>query len=189
MIRRKNYFIKKRFQFNFISRFLLLILLEAVLIAGLFMYISNDTLTTGYFNSILTIERTPNFFFIPALLIMLIVAVGIGISGMFIFILLSHRIAGPLYRFEKDLEEIGLGNLTKRISIRRTDQLEELKNALNILIDSLDRKMGEMKNRLIELKELASKKDDPEITVKIQKTIRLLENEIEQFKVSSTPKE
>jgi len=189
MFRRKNYFIKRNFQVNFISKFLILILLEAILIVGLFMHVSNNTLTTGYFDSILTIERTPDFFFVPIILIMLIVAIGIGIAGMVVFIMLSHRIAGPLYRFEKDLTEVGSGDLTKRINLRKTDQLAELKESLNIFIDSLDQRMSRIKNNLSELQELVSKKDEPGNTEKIYKMIEVLNDEIEHFKVTSEPNE
>jgi len=189
MIRRKNYFIKKNFQVNFISKFLILILLEAVLIVGLFMRVSNNTLTTGYFDSVLTIERTPDFFFVPIILIMLIVAIGIGIAGMIVFIMLSHRIAGPLYRFEKDIMEVGSGDLTKRINLRKTDQLAELKESLNIFIDSLDQKMSRIKNNLAELKELVSKKDDPGNIEKIYEMMELLNEDVEGFKVTSEPNE
>ena len=186
MIRRKNYFIKKKFQFNFIFRFLLLLLLEAALIAGLFMYISSNTLTTGYMDSVLKIESTPNFFFLPFLLIMLIVAIGIGIAAMVVFIMLSHRIAGPLYRFEKDLEDISSGDLTKRISLRKTDQLTELKESLNVLIDSFDHRMARIRSHVAELKELVDKRGDP---AKINRLVETLKSEIEYFKVTLGSKE
>ncbi len=189
MIRRKNYFIKKRFQISFLYRFILLLLLESVLIGWLFMYISNNTLTTGYLNSILRIERTSNFFFIQILFIMLIVGLGITIAGMIIFILLSHRIAGPLYRFEADLKEIGSGDLTKRINLRKTDQLAELKEALNALVGSFDQRMRRIKNNLAMVKKMLAEKDSPENNVKIRKAIELLEDEIDQFKVTSGPGE
>jgi len=47
---------------------------------------------------------------------------------------LSHRIAGPLYRIEKHIEEIiENGNLTE-IKIRKKDELHDLVNTLNELI-------------------------------------------------------
>ncbi|MDP2922850.1 MAG: methyl-accepting chemotaxis protein [Candidatus Omnitrophota bacterium] len=188
MLRRRNYFIKKKFQVGFFYRFLILLVLEAALIVGLFMYISTDTLTTGYSNSTLTIKSTPSFFLIPFLLIILIVCVGIGIAAMIIFILLSHRIAGPLYRFEKILNEISTGDLTKRISLRKTDQLTELKEALNILMESFDQRLGRVKNNLFELRELLAK-NDPANSEKIYKAIELLKDEIDHFKVTSGSKE
>ncbi len=189
MIRRTNYFIKKRFQLHFLYRFLVLLLAEALLIAGLFMYISSNTLTTGYFDSILTVERTPSFFFVPFLLIILIAAIGMGITGMVVFILLSHRIAGPLYRFEQDLEEISGGDLTKRINLRKTDQLTELQESLNMMLESFDQRIARIKARAAELKELASKKGDPETIAKIHETIESLSREIDRFKATSGPKE
>ena len=189
MIRRKNYFIKKRFQMGFIYRFILLLLLESLLIAGLFMYISSDTLTTGYFNYILKIERTSDFFFISFLLITSIVVIGMAMIGMAVFILLSHRIAGPLYRFEKDLAEMAQGDLTKRIALRKTDQLTELKEALNILIDSFDQRIGRMKHSVSRLSDLLSKKDDPENIQKLSKEIELLKSEIDNFKVTPRSEE
>ena len=184
MIPRRNYFIKKKFQLTFIFRFLILILIEAALIGGLFMHISTDTVTTGYFNSILTVERTPNFFFAPVVFIMLIVGVGVAIAGMIVFILLSHRIAGPLYRFERDLEEIAAGDLTKRINLRKTDQLADFKEALNSLIESLDHRMGLIKTSFAELKELLAKKDDPAAASKIEKDLNILKNQIDHFKAT-----
>jgi len=188
MIRRSNYFIKKGFQFNFALKFMLLILLEAGLIAGLFLQISGNTLTTGYSNSILTIERTPNFFLWPFFLIILITAIGIGIAGMIVFIFLSHRIAGPLYRFEKDLGDIGYGDLTKRISLRKTDQLTEIKEALNSLIATFDERMARIKGTLVELKSLTDK-GEPGNSAKIQIAVKKLKEDLDRFKVTSGPNE
>ncbi|MFA5145925.1 MAG: methyl-accepting chemotaxis protein [Candidatus Omnitrophota bacterium] len=185
MIRRRNYFIKKRFQLKFALSFVLLLVLEAALVISLFMRVSTDTVTTGYLDSVLRVESTPSFFFVPFLLILMITGVGICAAAMIIFILLSHRIAGPLYRFEKDLEEIGFGDLTKRIALRNSDQLTELKEALNVLVESLDQRVGKIKESTEELRQLISKKDDPASAEKILKVMETLRNEIEHFKVSS----
>jgi methyl-accepting chemotaxis protein len=185
MLRRKNYLIKKRFQIGFFYRFIVLLGLEAVLIAILFMHVANDTVTAGYLDSILSVETTSHFFFIPFLLIVLIVGVGIAIAAMVIFILLSHRIAGPLYRFENVLNDINTGDLTKRVSLRRTDELIELKEALNVLMESFDQRLGRVKTNLSELKDLLSK-NDPANSEKIYKAIELLKKEIDHFKVTSS---
>jgi len=182
---RKNYFIKKGFQMNFLLRFLVLLVLESVLIAGLFMYISTNTLTTGYMDYTLKIERTANFFLIPFILIAAIVVIGISIAGMIMFILLSHRIAGPLYRFEKILAAVEGGDLTSRVYLRKTDQLMALKGSLNVFIDSLDGRMGKIKRILEEARTLLSKKEDPQTMTKMEAVISRLKDEIEHFKVTS----
>jgi len=185
---RTNYFIKKGFQFNFALKFMFLIILEAALIAGLFMCISGNTLTTGYENSILTVDNTSNFFFWPVLIVILITTIGIALAGMVVFIILSHRIAGPLYRFEKDLGEISYGDLTKRISLRKTDQLTEIKEALNSLVNTFDERMARIKSILIELKSLTDK-GEPGNSAKIQNIVKKLKEEIDRFKVTASPNE
>src|SRR3990172_8935037 len=120
--RRRNYFIKKKFQVDFSVKFLIIILIEAFLAAGLFLYLSKGTLTTGYFGSELKIARTYDFF-LPTLLFSNLIIVGItGIIGIVALILLSHRLAGPLYRFEKVLNDISKGDLTRRFKLREKDE-------------------------------------------------------------------
>ena len=186
MMQRRNYFIKKGFQANFAIRFVILILLEAALIAGLFIYISGDTLTTGYADSILKIERTTNYFMLPMILVILISVVGVGLAGMIVFIVLSHRIAGPLYRFESDLRDVGYGDLTRRINLRRSDQLTDIKEALNSMISTFDERMARLKALIMELKTLAESGEQFN-SARVQTAINKLKDELDRFKVTSGP--
>ena len=188
MHKRKNYFIKKKFQMNFLSKFVILIFLEAILTAGLFMYVSTDTITTGYLNSTLRIEKTPDFFFVSLLLIALIAIVGIGIAAMIIFLLLSHRIAGPLYHFEKTLKEAEDGDLTVRIYLRKTDELTKLKEAINSALSSIDSRLGRIGKGLSEAEELLSNPDDSQAVSKAKSKVNLIKDEIAYFKVSPISK-
>ena len=190
LFRRRNYFIKKKFQMSFLSGFILLLVLESILIGGLFMHASTNTLTTGYFDSVLRVERTSDFFYISFLLITFIVVIGMGIIGMVVFVLLSHRIAGPLYRFEKTLEAIESGDLTTRISLRKKDEITELKSGLNAAIDSLDIRLGKIKNGLIDLRSILKSHSpaDQEAMQTLNAVIDSLENELGHFKVSSDNK-
>ncbi len=185
MQRRKNYFIKKKFQLNFLSGFILLLILESLLIGGLFMHLSSDTLTTGYSNSVLKVERTSDFFFVSFLLSTFIAAGAMAIVGMGVFILLSHRLAGPLYRFESTLKDLENGDLTQRINLRKTDEITALKESLNTLIESMDTRIGRVKKGITELHLLISKKNAPASLEKIYSIIELLEDEFDHFKVSS----
>ena len=146
--RRKNYFIKKSFQTKFSLRFVLLIALEALLITGLFFYISKGTLTTGYSGAELRIEKTSNFFYMSFIFIILITAIGIGMVGMLVFIFYSHRIAGPLFRFQRSLQDLSGGDLTGRIHLRRKDQLGDMAESVNHTAESLDRQIGRLKKEI-----------------------------------------
>lgn len=180
--RRKNYFIKKRFQMNFFYKFILLLILESILIVSLFMYISGNTLTTGYLDSVLRIERTGDFFLVPFLLMTLIVVLGISLVGMVVFILLSHRIAGPLYRFEKALEQLRDGDLTTTVRLRSTDQLFELQNSLNSFIETLAKRLSVIKTKLEETQELTHSKD-ADLVSKLNQKLSEIKDEINRFKI------
>jgi methyl-accepting chemotaxis protein len=53
-------------------------------------------------------------------------------------LLVSHRIAGPIYRLEKAIEEFVSGNLKERIRLRKTDEFKEIETAVNKLAEYLE---------------------------------------------------
>jgi methyl-accepting chemotaxis protein len=55
-----------------------------------------------------------------------------------ISVLFSHRIAGPLYRLEKNLDALASGDLTVSTRFRGMDQLSALADELNGLVRSLN---------------------------------------------------
>ena len=149
--KRKNHFIKKGFQLDFSVRFLLLIIVEAILLAGLFWYLSLNTLTTSYQGAQLRIENTSSFFF-PLMAYEGLIVIGVvGIIGLIGLIFISHKIAGPLYRFEESLKEIGEGNLTHKVTLRKRDQLSDLSETLNNFTSGVDRKVLDIKLTIHEM--------------------------------------
>lgn len=146
--RRSNYWIKKSFQSSFSARFALLLLIEAVLIGLLFLFVSKGTLTTGYQGSDVRVEYTSQFFMTSFLLIASLVAGVTAGAGMLVFILFSHRIAGPAFHLHKALNEMIRGNLTYKIRLRKKDELGDLAQAVNLASQSLDQKIGQIKREI-----------------------------------------
>jgi len=70
---------------------------------------------------------------IPGLMLsVLAFSFGILIPILFGFgVILTHRIAGPLHRFELYLDQVVRGETTKPCTIRSGDQLQSLCNAIN----------------------------------------------------------
>lgn len=181
--RRRNYFVKKRFQTRFSVYFLALLILEAILIGALFLYVSKGTLTSAYLQEGLRIERTSSFFFVSFIMISLIVGVAVGLSAFAVFIYLSHRMAGPLYRFEKSLNEVANGDLVYRIRLRKTDQFMELQDSLNGFIKSMDNRVGDIKqDASVILKMLKQEKIDREA---LREAAEKLKDRLEFFKTST----
>jgi len=111
--RRHNYFIKKEFQRNFIIKFCTLVVIGAALSGGIIYTLSKSTVTTTFENSRLMIKSTADFILPSVLLASAVVIAVIGLATIAITLFTSHRIAGPLYRLEKDVEEVAAGNLYK----------------------------------------------------------------------------
>ncbi|MBI3754110.1 MAG: methyl-accepting chemotaxis protein [Deltaproteobacteria bacterium] len=194
--RRRNYFIKKKFQFDFAVKFLILIAIEAVLAIGLFLYVSKGTLTAGYSGPELTVARTYDFF-LPILLFSNLIIVGAtAVAGLVVLIFLSHRIAGPLYRFENILNDLSKGDLTRRFKLRETDQLLELEKGINEMANTLDRNVGDIKSAAAALTQLASEmqtaaasnpsasKSLERLLQEISRTLRELKGSADFFKTS-----
>jgi methyl-accepting chemotaxis protein len=60
-------------------------------------------------------------------------------------VLVSHRIAGPLYRFRSVFKAVATGDLSIRANLRKTDYLEKESDSLNEMIMSLRVKLTEIK--------------------------------------------
>jgi methyl-accepting chemotaxis protein len=74
-----------------------------------------------------------------------VVALIIG-SALF-SIYLTHRLAGPLYRFERHAADLAQGNLSLRIRLRYNDELQELARMINETVEKLDGTLGEIRDR------------------------------------------
>ena len=70
---------------------------------------------------------------------------------------IPHSFAGPLYRIERDLKErIGEGDLTTRFYLRKGDKVKELAESLNIMLEKLNLKIGDVKTISNDLSLLSS---------------------------------
>ena len=137
--KRKNYFIKKEFQTRFILKFCVLVILGAILSgAMLFSYVFyRGTVTTAFVDSRLSIVTTADYIFPILMIASLAAVVLIGIGTVITVMYLSHRIAGPLFRIEKSLEEISSGNLGLKINLRSTDEIQRMAGKINEMTSNL----------------------------------------------------
>jgi len=150
--KRKNYFINKAFQSEFILKFCGLVVLGSA-VFGVILYIfSKHVLTTSFENSRLVIKSTADYL-LPGLLFGgIIVAILTALAAGIVVMLMTHRIAGPMYRFEKYISDIGSGRLCSDLKIRKKDQFQSMVAALNKM--TADLKLG-----LTEVNEVSAKLD------------------------------
>ncbi len=65
-----------------------------------------------------------------------LIAITLGAGAFAIYF--THRLAGPLHRFEQCARELVQGNLAMRLQFRKSDKLHELRDLLNHAVATLD---------------------------------------------------
>ena len=153
--RRRNYYIDKKFQTYFILKFCVLVLVGSF-ISGFIIYaMSKSTVTTTFVNSRLAIQSTADYILPAVFLASLVVIAIIGIATIAVTLFTSHKIAGPLYRMDKDLQEVMNGNLKLRFNLRIGDEIKPLAASLDLMTQTLRARIDEMKKCVGELESRA----------------------------------
>jgi len=142
--KRRIYLVKKDFQLKFILKFCLILLAGVIVSTGLLFFLSQDTLTSSFQDSRLHIKST-GLAILPAVIYTNLFTLGLVIlTAIVVILFITHKIAGPLFRLEKELTRIGNGDLTGRISLREEDQITEIADSINKTADQLHKKIQEI---------------------------------------------
>ena len=150
-IRRTHYLIKPGFQLK-CAGFNLIVLLLACLVFG-FIFYKSGTVTMITEISQIYPEKVPGFIMklvLKQVLFTVLIFLPIVLAGS---IYLSHKVAGPAYRLEKDIKKIAGGEFGLRVRIRKGDELQELTNEINGMVE----KTG---NMVMKIKDSARKMQD-----------------------------
>ncbi len=151
---RTNFLTKRDYQLRLALRICALILIGAVISSGLLFFFSKNTLTTTFENSNLTIKSTASAILPTVLLTNLVTLTLICIAAIIIILIVTHRITGPMLRFQKEFNYISQGDLTHDIRVRRNDQVEELTADLNAMREKLRLKIRHVKTEIDEIEKL-----------------------------------
>jgi methyl-accepting chemotaxis protein len=110
------------------------VLIVMLVLVQIHTYLTIQSILPNLFSSVLGKQvRTIQFWLAVNSLIYVAV---VGILSVF----LSHKIAGPIYRFETAIQEVlDSGDSTKRIALRKGDELHSLADRLNRLLEKFSR--------------------------------------------------
>lgn len=143
--RRRNYFIKKDLQGKYIFSFFIFVILGSILFTAILSFLSADTLTIVYENYNVKIGQTPLMLLKEILSAHLIFIVTGGLLVVVLSMFLTHRFAGPIFRFEKSVEDMISGNFAFQIWLRNKDEGKELAEKINRLIMMLSATLKDLK--------------------------------------------
>ncbi len=90
---------------------------------------------------------------------------------------ISHKIAGPLYKFEKVCNAVASGDFTQRVFLRKGDALIELQNSFNTMMDNI--------NSVMKINEDLKRKlsQDPSVIADIQQSNKKIKEIMPNFKI------
>ena len=138
LFRRRRYLVERKFQLRF-AGMILLFMFAVALFCSLTIYYNTwmllgEKLANVYPQGRLAgILKQANFVLFKRLLL---ITPLVGILA----IVLSHRIAGPIFRIKKTLDEVIKGDYGKRLYLRNTDELKDVAESINSLVELLEKK-------------------------------------------------
>ncbi|MBE9582144.1 MAG: HAMP domain-containing protein [Proteobacteria bacterium] len=179
--KRRIFFIKKEFQIRFILKFCLLLLAGIAISTGLLFLFSQDTLTSSFEQSRLVIKSTGQAI-LPSVIYTNLITLGlVTLATIVVTLFVSHKIAGPMFRFEKELKQVAEGDLTKRVVLRKKDQITDMAESLNNMISSLHEKLLDIQTDVERIRQSASRQNAPKEL--IEELNKLHQNMANNFKI------
>ncbi len=147
-----NFFIKKDLQGKLTWQFFLLTIGGLLVFSAIFAALSADHLTISYENQAVQINSTPIILIKELADSNWIFLLTAGLLMVATFIVLTHKIAGPIYRFEVVTRKMCEKDLNQYIYLRKRDEAKELADQLNRFNGTLSEDIQAMleKSRQIE---------------------------------------
>lgn len=181
---RKNYFIKPGFQTKLTVIILLIVIIVANIVGGVIYGLLSGSFVIDQIAQAFEIENFRDLLLPVVLLAELLAIVIVAFIGIFV----SHTMAGPVYRFEKVLEDLSNGELNSHFNLRGSDEFQELAASFNKLIDTLNSKIFEIKIHINHLTNLMNEINSPKSITNydidnIKTTLSKLNNTVNFFKM------
>jgi len=193
--KRKTYFIQKGFQGKLILKFVLLLVFMAVISSVILYFLAGKELETSYYEAHSSIKSTWDLLFPLVLVTNLVSVLVIAVATVYLILYNSHKIAGPLYKLEKVVNEVTEGNLDLRVNLRKNDQVKALGDAVENMLEKFSGKISTLKAVSHNFSEVekklsafsngstATEKDIKEVYSLVKNNNTKLETELNEFKV------
>jgi methyl-accepting chemotaxis protein len=144
--KRRNYFINKNFQRDFIFRFCALAGLGSVLTMGAIYWLAMNSTTVAIRDGHVAVRTTADYL-LPLMFQTVSLELIIGtIATIALTMIISFRIAGPLFRLKMMFQGLAQGDFCAHMQLRRDDQLKDLAQAYNEAVYKLNNKIKALKN-------------------------------------------
>jgi len=180
--KRRNVFIKKAFQGRFIGGVFLLMLLSGLCSAFLIYWMTGGDLQAQSESAHINIANAWARLGLSLLIGNVVAILIAGTISVFVVMYASHKIAGPLYRFEKLCEQVGNGELEVIANIRENDQLHDLATAFFGMVTKLRARKSQQQECVSSIiNQIQQLKNDQTLGQQQQQTMKKLEVLVKQL--------
>lgn len=162
--KRRIYFIEKKFQTRFILKFCGLVAIGGILTIGILYLLAMRSTTVSVVNSRVVVRTTADFILPILIQTVVIVMILVGLATITVTLFVSHKIAGPLYRFKKVMQALAEGDFASDFRIRHLDQLQDIADAFNNMIAKVRSELKSLKDNFYSLKEKLDNISEQEIS-------------------------
>jgi len=149
--KRRIILIDKAFQGRFIVSVLATIVIFGLCSAGLIYWLISGDLEAQSQAAHINIANTWERLGLSILIGNIVAAVIAGLMAIIVVLYISHKIAGPLYRFESLCKDVGDGKLDTMTHLRTNDQLQALAQSFTLMVEKLRVKQENKSNLLVEV--------------------------------------
>lgn len=130
-MKRRHYFIKKRYQAKFIACFLLVALLGALMAQYLFDYLAQHKIEQILYSMRLP-SGHPGELLFKEMILATLLALGVVVAGvMLVAYLQTQKARGPMDRIAQEAENMAKGDLATPVRLRHGDEFKEILPAMN----------------------------------------------------------
>lgn len=137
---RKFFLVRNRLELHYLRLLALSLILPTLFVGGCLYYLifyllaEQIGIPEAVVDQLSPVVQKVNIFLMVIIPILFLVLISIGIF-------LSRKLAGPIERLENELSEIIEGNLmSRRLKLRKNDELKPMIDDVNILLDKIERR-------------------------------------------------
>lgn len=152
---RRQIFIQKSLQLKYMG----LVLFTIIVVTGMIVwtvYFTHWTLITEQFSGLESRTMLSSVFHKINLLLLLEIPIALLIAA-YASVIVSHKIAGPVYRLEKIAYEVAKGDLSHHLKLRKNDELKNLASAFNTVVENIQLLVVKDKKLITELSQLTDR--------------------------------
>lgn len=93
----------------------------------------------------------------------------VTVLAVYMTVFISHRIAGPMFRFSKLMEQVGNGDLNVNTNLRKKDELVAFGAGLAKMAENLKTHINEVKTALADVEKAAGPNPSSELNQAVQR--------------------